>query len=65
MTKTKFVDALVSINKIMDFGCDHHLIGDQSKFSSLQEYNGNNVIVTVDNTVHHMENEGIVVISGK
>ena len=38
---------------------------DQSKFSSLQEHNGNKAIVTADNTVHRVENEGTIVINGK
>jgi len=49
---------------IVDSGCGHHLTGDQSKFSSLQEYNGNEAIVTADNTVHQVENEGTIVING-
>ena len=49
----------------MDSGCGHHLTGDQSKFSNLQEYNGNEAIVTIDNTVHQVENEGTIVINGK
>jgi len=50
---------------IVDSGCSHHITGDQSKFSSLQEYNENEVIVTTDNTVHRVENEGTIVINGK
>jgi len=69
VAETKSVDALASINFeddwIVDSGCGHHLTGDQSKFSSLKEYNGNEAIVTADNTVHQVENEGIIVINGK
>ena len=54
MAETKSVDALASINFeddwIVDSGCGHHLTGDQSKFSSLQEYIGNEAKFTV-NTV--------------
>jgi len=67
--ETKSVDALASINFeddwIVDSGCGHHLTGDQSKFSSLKEYNRNEVIVTADNTIHQVENEGTIVINGK
>ena len=69
VAETKFVDALASMNFeddwIVDSSCGHHLTGDQSKFSSLQEYNGNEAIVTVDNTVHQVENEGTIIINGK
>ncbi|KAG8373409.1 hypothetical protein BUALT_Bualt11G0021300 [Buddleja alternifolia] len=63
------VDALAFINLeddwVIDSGCENHLTGDSSKFSSLKEYNDNDVIVTADNTVHHVENEGTVIINDK
>ena len=45
---------------IVDSGCGHHLIGDESKFSSSQPYSGNNAIITADDTVHSVEREGVV-----
>ncbi|KAI4324227.1 hypothetical protein L6164_023781 [Bauhinia variegata] len=51
-------------NWIVDYGCRHHVTGDASKFSSLHPYQGKDVIVTADNTVHYVEKEGIVVING-
>ena len=55
MAETKYVEALASINLendwMVDFGCGgHHLKEDQSKFSSSQEYDGNEAKVT-PNTV--------------
>ena len=50
---------------IVDSGCGHHLTGDDSKFSSLRDYKGNQAIVTADNTVHHVKKEGMVVVSGQ
>ena len=50
---------------IVDSGCGHHLTGDESKFSDFHKYNGRDVIVTADNTVHHVEKEGTVVINEK
>jgi len=54
VVERKSVDALASINFendwIVDSSCDHHLNGDQPKFSSLQEYDGNEAKVTT-NTV--------------
>ncbi|KAG8368962.1 hypothetical protein BUALT_Bualt15G0100800 [Buddleja alternifolia] len=71
MAKRQVIDALASVNLeddwdwIMDSGFGNHLTRDSSKFSSLKEYNGNDVIVTTDNTVHHIENEGTVIINDK
>jgi hypothetical protein len=52
-------------NWIIDSGCGHHLTGDDSKFSSLRGYKGNTAFVTADNSVHHVVNEGAVVVSDK
>ncbi|KAJ3679560.1 hypothetical protein LUZ60_017571 [Juncus effusus] len=43
----------------------HHLTGDDSKFSSLRGYKGNTAFVTADNSVHHVVNEGAVIVSDK
>ncbi|KAK8923921.1 hypothetical protein KSP39_PZI019707 [Platanthera zijinensis] len=45
---------------VVDSGCGHHLTGDVSKFSSLQEFKGNVFIVTVDDTMHVVEKKGSV-----
>ncbi|KAI4357476.1 hypothetical protein L6164_001424 [Bauhinia variegata] len=50
---------------IVDSSCGHHVTGDASKFSSLHSYQGKDAIVTADNTVHYVEKEGTVVISGR
>ena len=54
MVETKYVDALTFINLendwMVDSGCGHHLTEDQSKSSSLQEYDANEAKVTT-NTV--------------
>jgi len=66
VAETKFVDVMTSMNFendwILDSGCGRYLTGDQS---GLQEYNGNDVIVTANKTFHHVENEGTIVINGK
>ncbi|KAH7864383.1 hypothetical protein Vadar_028987 [Vaccinium darrowii] len=58
------VDALSTINFdndwIVDSGCGHHLTGDGSKFSSFREYQGNDAIITADNSIHPVEKEGVV-----
>ncbi|KAH7845483.1 hypothetical protein Vadar_002790 [Vaccinium darrowii] len=58
------VDALSMINFdndwIVDSGCGHHLTGDGSKFSSFREYQGNDAIITADNSIHPVEKEGVV-----
>ncbi|KAL3501592.1 hypothetical protein ACH5RR_036041 [Cinchona calisaya] len=62
VAKAKSIDALASINFedewIVDSGCEHHLTGDDSKFSSLHDYNGKYAIVTADNSVHSVSKEG-------
>ncbi|KAH0714412.1 hypothetical protein KY284_007317 [Solanum tuberosum] len=69
VAETRAIDAMTSINFerdwIVDSGCGHHLTGDESKFFDFQKYNGRDVIVTTDNTVHHVEKEGTVVINEK
>lgn len=68
MAGTTTVDALTSINFdndwIIDFGYGHHLTSDDSKFSSFRDYNGNDAIITANNSVHPVEKEGIVTIKG-
>ncbi|KAK6923665.1 hypothetical protein RJ641_009865 [Dillenia turbinata] len=67
IAETRGAVAMAAINFgsdwVVDSGCGHHLTGDQSKFSSFQEYNGCDAIVIADNTVHHVENEGTIVIN--
>ncbi|KAH7843402.1 hypothetical protein Vadar_016136 [Vaccinium darrowii] len=48
---------------IIDSGCSHHLTGDDSLFSSLQEYKGQDAIVTADNSIHPVKNEGTVKVN--
>ena len=68
MVGTSTVDALTSINFDNDWiiisDCGHHLTDDDYKFSSFRDYNGNDAIITTDNSVHPMEKEGIVTIKG-
>lgn len=45
---------------IIDSGCSHHLTGDDSLFSSLQDYKGQDAIVTADNSIHPGKSEGTV-----
>lgn len=58
------VQVLASINYqndwIVDSGCSHHLTGDKAKFHEFVHYEGNDAIVTADNTVHPVVNEGVV-----
>ncbi|XP_060186750.1 uncharacterized protein LOC132616160 [Lycium barbarum] len=69
IAETRVVDALASLNFergwTMDSGCGHHLTEGESKFFNFQENNGCDVIVTEDNTVHHVEKEDIGVINKK
>ncbi|CAM8920044.1 unnamed protein product [Rhodiola kirilowii] len=66
MVESTTLDALTSINFkddwIVDSGCGHHLTGDESKFAKIQPHVGNETMVTADNTVHKVENEGTVII---
>ncbi|KAH0702541.1 hypothetical protein KY285_016819 [Solanum tuberosum] len=59
VAETRAIDAMTSINFerdwIVDSGFGHYLTGDKSKFSDFHKYNGRDVIVTSDNTVHHVE----------
>ncbi|KAH7856163.1 hypothetical protein Vadar_033466 [Vaccinium darrowii] len=48
---------------IIDSGCSHHLTSDDSLFSSLQEYKGQDAIVTADNSIHPVKNEGTVKVN--
>jgi hypothetical protein len=49
---------------VVDSSCGHHLIGDESKFSSFQDCQGNDVIVTTNNSIHPVEKKGVVTING-
>ncbi|KAF8405092.1 hypothetical protein HHK36_009990 [Tetracentron sinense] len=68
MAGTTSVDALNAINFendwIIDSGCGHHLTGDDSKFSRFRDYNGNDAIITADNSIHPVEKERVVTIKG-
>lgn len=44
----------------MDSGCSHHVCGNDSLFSELQQHNGDRTIVTADNSVHPVIKEGII-----
>ena len=39
-------------NWIFDSGHEHHLMGIASKFSSLESYDSDDAIITVNNTIH-------------
>ena len=56
VAETTTIDALALINFkedwIIDSGCSHHLIGNEFMFSSFRKYEGNDVIVTADDSVH-------------
>ncbi|KAG7551025.1 Zinc finger CCHC-type [Arabidopsis thaliana x Arabidopsis arenosa] len=54
----------VENNWIVDSGCSHHITGDEKLFSSLQRHDGKEAIITADNSIHHVEKEGTVVIKG-
>jgi len=47
---------------IIDWGCCHHLTGDTSKFSSLENYNRNDAIITVDNTIYLVEKKVVLLL---
>ncbi|VVB04400.1 unnamed protein product [Arabis nemorensis] len=49
---------------IVDSGCSHHITGDEKLFSSLQQNDGKEAIITADNSFHQVEKEGSVVIKG-
>lgn len=69
IAKTTNVVAMASINFdndwIVDFGCSHHLIGVDSKFSSFCHYEGKDAIVTADITIHSIEKEDTIIINVK
>ncbi|XP_077239786.1 uncharacterized protein LOC143880697 [Tasmannia lanceolata] len=68
VAETTTVGALASINFeddwIVDSGCGHHLTGDESKFSKFRKHEGNDAIITADNTIHPVEKEGVIIIGG-
>nr|CAD1828170.1 unnamed protein product [Ananas comosus var. bracteatus] len=68
MAETSTIGASTSINYeedwIVDSGCGHHFTGNDSKFLSLQRHEGNDAIITADNTIHSVEHEGPVTIKG-
>lgn len=43
---------------IVDSGCSHHATGDASLLSSVRRHDGGRAIVTADNSVHPVVNEG-------
>lgn len=67
MADSSSTDVLDSIDFekdwIIDWGCGHHLTGNESKFSSLHRHAGNKAIITTDNTVHPVKKEGSVVLN--
>lgn len=69
MIETILVKVMTSINFkhdwIVDSGCSHHLIDNNTKFIDLRQYKSNNTIITTDNTIHLVENEDIIIISYK
>ena len=68
MVESSTLNANASINFqddwIVDYGCGHHLTGDESKFFSLQPHIENEAMVIADKIVHKFENEGIVIVNG-
>jgi hypothetical protein len=67
MAGTTKIDALSLVNYknnwVADSSCGHHP-SDKSKFSSFRDYKGNDAIVTADNSIHHVEKEGVMTING-
>ncbi|KAK8962926.1 hypothetical protein KSP40_PGU000442 [Platanthera guangdongensis] len=61
---TTSIDALASINiqddLIVGSSCGHHLTSYVTKFTTLKVYEGNDVIITADDTVHPVEKEEVV-----
>lgn len=66
MVEHTTVDTITSINFeddwIVDSSCSHHLTKNDSKFSTFCHYDGNDDIITTNNTVHLVE-QGVVTIS--
>ncbi|CAL9101556.1 unnamed protein product [Musa acuminata var. zebrina] len=53
-------------NWIIDSGCGYYLINNGIKFTHLRQYEGNDKIITVDNTtVHYVEKESTIIILDK
>lgn len=46
---------------IIDSNCDHHLTGDDSKFSNLHAHKAKEAIVIADNTIYPVKKEDEVV----
>lgn len=42
--------------------CGHHVTGDEIKFTKFHKYNGNDAIITADNTMHPVKKEGVIVV---
>lgn len=59
------IDDRVDFRKdwIVDSGCEHHLTGNDSQFSSLHSYEGTDAIITANNTAYPVEKKGTVVIN--
>ncbi|KAK3014564.1 hypothetical protein RJ639_010178 [Escallonia herrerae] len=47
---------------ILDSGCSHHVIGNSDLVSNIHKHNGDRVIITVDNSVHPVVNEDVMVL---
>ncbi|KAK3034348.1 hypothetical protein RJ639_032246 [Escallonia herrerae] len=47
---------------IIDSGCSHHVIRNDTLFSEVHEHHGDRVIVTADNSTHPVVKEGVVTI---
>lgn len=66
MTQTNAMVSTISQDKwIVDSDSGHHLNGDDSKLSSIHFYEGNDAIVTADNTKHPVKKEGIIIFNGQ
>ena len=65
--ETTTVSAMTSINFeddwIVDWGYNHRLTSDASKFSSLENCGGNDAVITANNTIHPVEREDSVTFS--
>ncbi|KAK3042181.1 hypothetical protein RJ639_001301 [Escallonia herrerae] len=43
---------------ILDSGCSHHVTGNSELVSNIHKHNGDRVIITADNSIHPVVNEG-------
>ena len=49
-------------DSVFSSGYEHHLMCDTSKFSSLENYNRNDAIITVDNTIYLVEKKVLLLL---